>query len=123
MESIRVFWTVGHEITGHKLNGSKTTGYRIFRSFFGTSPMVYAVVWDLLLTLRPRKSKPVHLLWALLLLKRYHVESINATLTLVNQKTFRKWSLVFIKLIAEMPVVIYGFIKFFSHFFKRIFQF
>ena len=69
------FWKTGHRITGHDIDGSLMTGHRVFRSFFGTSPLVCAVVWDLLLRVRPRNSKPEHLLWALLLLKRYSVES------------------------------------------------
>jgi hypothetical protein len=47
---------------------------------------VCVVVWDLLLLQRPRKSTPEHLLWALLLLKRYTIESVNAALVGVGEK-------------------------------------
>ena len=50
------------------MDGSTSLGYRKFRAFFGTSPFVCVVVWDLLLDERPRNSRPEHLLWALLLL-------------------------------------------------------
>jgi hypothetical protein len=53
-------------------------------------------------------NKPNHLLWALMLLKRYCIESFNAALVKVtekNQKTFCKWSILFVDLLAEMPVV------------------
>ena len=90
MASVETFWRLGHTITGHDLNGSLSLGYRRFRAFFGTSPLVCLVVWDMLLLVRPRKSTPEHLLRALLLLKRYHIESLNAALVGVNEKTFRK---------------------------------
>lgn len=80
-------------------------GYRIFRAFFGTSPQVCEIVWDMLTTRRPPNSVPEHLLWALMLLKQYNIESVNATLVGVTEKTFRKWSLIYIRLIAHLPVV------------------
>ncbi len=81
MALIETFWTAGHKISGHDCNQSLSTGYRIFRAYFGTSPLVCAVVWDLLSRVRPRNSKPENLLWALMVLKRYNVRSINASLT------------------------------------------
>ena len=106
MALVDIFWEIGHKITGHDIDRSLTAGHRIFRAFFGTSPLVCSVVWDLLYRARPRNSKPKHLLWALLLLKIYNIESLNATLVKASVKTFRKWSLIFIKLLARMPVVI-----------------
>jgi len=105
MASVETFWKAGHKITGHDIDGSLNTGYRKFRAFFGTSPLVCAVAWDIISMARPRKSTPQHLLWALLLLKRYDIESINATLVGVSDKTFRKWSHIFINLLADMLVV------------------
>ena len=105
MASIETFWRLGHKITGYELEGSLSVGYRKFRSFFGTTPLVCVVIWDMLLLDRPRKSAPQHLLWALMLLKHYSTESINAALTGVSEKTFRKWSLIFINLLANMRVV------------------
>ncbi len=105
MASVDTFWIVGHKITKHDVEGSLSLGYRKFRVFFGTSPLVCVVVWDLLVH-RPRKSTPQHLLWALLLLKRYTIESVNAVLVGVNEKTFRKWAHTFILLLSNLPVVI-----------------
>ena len=99
------FWNLGHKITGHNTEGSLSLGYRKFRAFFGTSPMVCVTVWDMLLFHRPRKSTPEHLLWALLLLKQYNIESVNAALVGVSEKTFRKWSLIYIRLLANIQVV------------------
>ena len=86
MASVDSFLTLGHKITKHDMDGSISLGYRKFRAFFGTSPLVCVVVWDLLLVQRPRKSTPEHLLWALLLLKRYTIESVNAALVGVGEK-------------------------------------
>jgi hypothetical protein len=105
MASVATFWNLGHKITKHKRDGSISVGYRKFRAFFGTSPIVCVVVWDMLLVHRPHKSKPEHLLWALLLLKRYNIESFNAALVGVTEKTFRKWSHTFIYLLSNLPVV------------------
>lgn len=105
MASVDTFWNLGHKITRHDTNGSIGLGYRKFRAFFGTSPLVCAVVWDKLRTQRPIKSNEEHLLWALMFLKRYNIESVNATLIGVSEKTFRKWSHIFIRLLANMPVV------------------
>ena len=105
MATIETFWILGHKITGFQLAGSLTVGYRKFRSFFGTSPLVCAVTWDRLLLVRPNNSSPQHLLWTLMLLKNYSTESINAALTGVSEKTFRQWSHIFVKLLANMTVV------------------
>ena len=105
MASVEVFWRIGHNITRHDVEGSLSVGHRKFRAFFGTSPAVCVVAWDLLASVRPNNSKPSHLLWALMLLKRYCIESFNAALVKVTEKTFRKWSLLFVDLLADMPVV------------------
>ena len=106
MASVDSFLTLGHKITKHDMDRSIILGYRKFRAFFGTSPLVCVVVWDLLLVQRPRKSTPEHLLWALLLLKRYTIESVNAALVGVSEKTFRKWAHTLIHLLSNLPVVI-----------------
>ncbi|KAK4009233.1 hypothetical protein OUZ56_018349 [Daphnia magna] len=80
MASVESFWRIGHNITGHDVEGSLSVGHRKFRAFFGTSPAVCVVAWDLLADVRPNNSKPNHLLWALMLLKRYCIESFNAAL-------------------------------------------
>lgn len=67
-------------MTGHDVEGSLTAGHRKFRAFFGTSPAVCFVDWDLLANVRPNNSKPDHLLWALMLLRRYCIESLNLAL-------------------------------------------
>jgi hypothetical protein len=110
MASSEIFWNLGHNITGHNLTGSRSMGYRLFRAFFGTTPQVCEIVWHMMSTRRPPQSTPHHLLWGLLLLKQYNIESVNSALVGVTEKTFRNWSLMYIQLIAKLPVVNYFFI-------------
>ncbi|EFX75908.1 hypothetical protein DAPPUDRAFT_322882 [Daphnia pulex] len=90
MASVESFWRFGH---------------RKFREFFGTSPALCVVAWDLLADVRLINSKPNHLLWALMLLKRHCIESLNAALVKFTEKSFRKWSLLFVDLLADMQVL------------------
>ena len=99
------FWSLGHSITRHNKEGSVTLGYRKFRAYFETTPLVCVSIWERLSNTRPQGSVPQHLLWALLHLKQYCIENINAALVGVTEKTFRKWSHIFIPLISNLPVV------------------
>ncbi len=116
MASVDTFWHLGHKITKHNMEGSISQGYRKFRTFFGTSPMVCVAVWGMLVC-RPLKSRPEHMLWALMLLKLYNIESVNAALVGVSEKTFRKWAHIFIRLLSNLPVVNY--IHFSDFFFEK----
>jgi hypothetical protein len=50
-----------------------------------------------------RNSQPIHLLWALLLLKVYGKEEELASLAgAVDEKTFRKWSHIFVEKISYL---------------------
>ncbi len=46
-----------------------------------------------------------------MLLKQYQIESVNSTLVGVTEKTFRKWSMLYIGLLADLPVVKYNYFK------------
>jgi hypothetical protein len=105
MASVEIFLRIGLNITRHGVEGSLSVGHRKIRAFFGTSPAVCVVAWDLLAGVRPNNPKSNNLLWALMLLKRYCIESFNAVLVKVTEKTFREWSLLFVDLLADMPVV------------------
>ncbi len=114
MASIETFLRLGHKITKHAMHEGLSLGYRKFRAYFGTSPLVCVVTWEKLWSVRPKNSTPEHMLWALMLLKQYSVESCNATLAGVTEKTFRKWAHLFIDLLASMHVVneiFYGFFQ------------
>ena len=105
METRDTFWRVGHSITGHNIEGSTSVGYRKFRAFFGTSPAVCVIVWQNLCAVMPKNAVPKQLFGALLHLKQYSFENVNATLAGASEKKFRKWSHLFIYLIGKMRVV------------------
>ena len=96
--SVDDFWNQGHQITGHKLYRSRTTGHRRFREFFGCSPSICSIVWEKLSATNsiPPTGKPVHLLWTLLFLKRYTTEHVMSSMVGADEKTLRKWIWKFI---------------------------
>jgi hypothetical protein len=81
------------------------TGDRIFRSFFGVTPDICSTVWNLLLDKHPTGCEPKHLLMALRFLKGYCTEHENASLFHVDEKTYRKWQWIYVKLIANLDIV------------------
>jgi hypothetical protein len=70
---------------------------------------IVSMVWDMLVAsgLRPEKSCPKHLLWALYFLKVYPKQSsgcsvVGASMGAVDPKTIRKWVWQFIENIADL---------------------
>ena len=70
-----------------------------FRSFFGTSPKTCASLWKI--SNFPSKTRPKHLMWALMFLKSYDTEIKLSSLAGVSPKTFRKWIWVIIDEIGK----------------------
>lgn len=103
------FWNAGHKISGFDAYyGSAFVGMRKFRQLFGTTPMICAIIWQLLDVkgCLPLRTKPLHMLCALLFLKVYGTEEVHSAMTGLTEKTFRKWSTIYIELIAqELDVV------------------
>ena len=95
----------------------------LFRSYFGTSSRICAVLWELLKRQRKRIAKkdgygnvsPKHLLWALMFLKVYGVEATLSSMAGgVDEKTYRKWVWIFVKAIANLePELVCKKLKFF----------
>ena len=80
---------------------------RLFRSFFGTSSKISALLWRFISIDRNKHSTaaPKHLLWALLFLKIYATEYVHCAFAGgVDPKTFRKWCWIFVKAIANLDV-------------------
>ncbi len=88
MATPETFWWLGGKITWHPEEGSLSTGYRKYKSYFGTTPVVCVAAWDNFDSVRPPKSEPKHLLWALLHLKLYCTEHVDTTLVGVTEKNF-----------------------------------
>lgn len=77
--SEQAFWEKGSEITRHNLNRSAKVGMRRFRSHFGTTPQICSMIWAELDVkhLHHDQAQPLHMLCALLFLKRYESDSVN----------------------------------------------
>ena len=90
--------------------GMATMEDRQFRGLFGVRIEIFVKVWSMLLEdgLRPKKSKPKHLLWTLYFLKVYPREApgcsaVGGSKGVIDPKTLRKWVWLFIERIAELP--------------------
>ena len=82
---------------------------RRFRGLFGARIEIVLKVWLMLGEggLRPKKSKPKHLLWTLYFLKVYPREApgcsaVGGSKGAIDPKTLRKWVWLFIERIAEL---------------------
>ena len=82
---------------------------RRLRSLFGARIKIVLKIWSMLLEdgLRPKKSKPKHLLWTLYFLKVYPREApgcsaVGGSKGAIDPKTLRKWVWLFIEHIAEL---------------------
>ena len=71
-----------------------------FCLFFGTSPKTCASLWKICNF--PSKSRPKHLMWALMFLKSYDTENKLSSLAGVSLKTFQKWIWLIIDEIAKV---------------------
>ena len=83
---------------------STITSRRYFLSYFGTTPWVCSFLWAMLKPFEtmPRGVKPCHLLWALMFMKVYATETVHAGIARCDEKTFRKWSWLFVKGISQL---------------------
>lgn len=101
-----VFRNMGFSYMHHSNSLSENIGLRRFKSFFGTTPHICSLIWQLLLDFVPPESEPKHLLWCLFFLKQYDIEHTRRTLFGADEKTIRKWTWIFVKLISDLNVVL-----------------
>jgi len=116
------FFTLGMSMIKKKKSLSSITksteNMRMFKQYFGVSPLVLATCWRLLMVhfshLRIIKTsnsrlkvlEPKHLLWTCLFMKTYGKESINCNIADTNVKTFRYWTWITLKLISELEIFV-----------------
>ena len=81
-----------HNFRAQALGIANIRNDAVYRQFFGLSPELTNLVWDLLSspTIHSR-FLPKHLLWALMFLKQYANEGVLSGLAKVTPKTFHKW--------------------------------
>lgn len=99
------FLKIGNKYTKTKTAQSKLTSMRRFKSFFGVTPNVCAIIWKKIKKDAPTNSAPMHLLWCLNFLKQYSNEHTRRALLDVDEKTIRKWTWTFIELLSNLDVV------------------
>ena len=63
------------------------------------------LVWNKIKLEAPSGAEPKHLLWCLNFLKQYPVEHTRRALLNADEKTIRKWTWNFVKLVADMNTV------------------
>lgn len=106
--SARGFLKLGLNLKGVRFRkSSQRRNKRRFISIFGTEPCICSIIWEMLTltkwTAHTNKPKPVHLLWALRLLKSYSTEAdLAAEVGGKDEKTFRKWAWFYIEGVANL---------------------
>lgn len=99
------FYRLSFKYTKHTAKKSVAVGLRRFKSFFGVSPEVCSIVWNLIRDQSEFDVEPKHLLWGLLFLKQCDVEHVRRAIIKSDEKTIRKWTWLVINLMAKMNVV------------------
>lgn len=100
-----LFLKLGNKFTNTKSTSSKYIAERRFASFFGVSPEICIIVWDRIKPWVPTDGEPKHLLWSLSFLKQYAVEHYRSAIFKADEKTVRKWTWLFVKILSDMDVV------------------
>ena len=107
------FEELGRYVAKYGYSNSEKVKLRRFKAEFGVAPDVVVDTWDLLLESKFLRRKlartscypcpnPEHMLWALMLLKQYSVTLSLAKTVRVDEKTFRKWSWIYLEAMAEL---------------------
>ena len=100
------FLLMGNAIASRLGKSSSSTAIVRFRSYFGISPLVCSMLWDLLRSFRqtlPRTVSANHLLWALCFLKTYQSYYVLSSLVGgVDEKTYKEWVWKFVVAISKL---------------------
>ena len=105
------WWQWGNEMLGRNYRSTSEQQWRRWRQSYGTaSPQVMSDIWDRCAADVP-KSRPEHMLWAIIFLKTYGTESDMCDKVRnpnrPDEKTFRHWVWKWIKAIsAESSIIV-----------------
>ena len=80
-------------------NGSRELTEREFKAFFGKNAATVALIWATFV--QPAKSKPVHLLWALMYMKLYNSWDVMSIMAGASKPTFMKWVWAWVQSMAN----------------------
>jgi hypothetical protein len=105
------FEAMSQQLAGYNVSTSEKIRRNRFVSFFGVEPLIVSIVWSMLVDVEDEimvcfaavdKVKPLYLLWALLFLKCYNINTRNAAIAAVDEKTYRNWSWMVVEAIANL---------------------
>lgn len=99
------FLKIGNRYTKSTTLRRKATQLRRFKCHFGITPFMCSIVWTEIKDKAPANSRPKHLLWSLFFLKQYSVEHVRTSVLKADEKTVRKHTWIFVKLLSEMKMV------------------
>lgn len=111
---------LGRKVARIRYSRSEKVRERRFKAEFGVPPYIATVAWEMLEDSSFLKDNnpgqkppnPEHMLWALLLLKKYsRIESLANTVG-ADEKTFRKWSKLYLEALAELDSHLVSFVLF-----------
>lgn len=101
-----VFLTIGNRYTKPGTSKSKYKSLRKFKVYFGVTPEICSIIWQKIKDKVPVGGEPKHLLWTLHFFKKYSNEHIRRSFLNADEKTIRKWTWIFVKLLSELNVVL-----------------
>ena len=118
------FERLGRLTAKYKHTRSKVVTLRRFKSHFGVAPDVVACTWELLIESKFVRQRlpglappnPVHLLWALMFLKRYDTMDVLAAALDIDEDTLRKWAFFYLEAGAELDREVVSCLLFFVAF-------
>lgn len=85
-----------------------STFLRRFKTHFGVSPAICAIIWNKIKDNLPSNSfYEIHLLWTLYFLKTYNTEHLNHSFAKADEKTFRNKVWKIIEELARIQEVFY----------------
>ena len=104
------FEELGIQTAKYKQSRSAKVRLRQFKSHFGVAPEVVVDVWELLMESRFVRDQrpglqppdPTHMLWALMLLKRYDTMDRLAAHLKIDEDTLLKWTDFYLGAMAEL---------------------
>ena len=83
---------------------TSATGLRRFKAMLGVSHTLAGLLWIAAFD-ETYGTEPKHLLWSLMFLKLYSSENVLASIAGVDEKTFRKWTWHWVRILSELNIV------------------
>ena len=99
------FGVLGDDIFKRAHGLSHVVRIRRFSALFGATPIACNRAWKMIENYLPPGCLPKHLLWAMIFIKIYATEHVNATITESDEKTFRKWVWIILNSSSNLKLV------------------